>query len=177
MSRSSTIGIVAFSALCFATVAIGSAPAYAHTTGAYWEVPVDGYTADVGYDPMVFTAEQYTRFDFNLWKGATTSGESADFSQVWVRILRNTNTLLATGVFRQSVGPTTLLYVFPGLGDYSLDTSFRNADGDEIAHATFPISVGTGSAQGLRFSFLTFVVSTALSLLLGAFIGLRLRKM
>ena len=157
-----TFGIV----LVVATLFFGTRVS-AHTTGAYWETPVDGYAIDIGYDPAVITAGQYTRFDFNLWVGATTSAEIADFSQVWVRILHDKDTLLATGIFHQSIGPTTLLYTFPEAGAYLLDVSFRDADGNEIAAASFPIQTedSSGGAPVSEYGI------AAAALLIGAALG------
>ena len=127
--------------------------ASAHTTEASWEVPTGPYTADVGYDPPQFTAGQYERFDFTLWQGATTSGKVAQYPQIWVRITRGSDTLLATGIWTQPIGPTTLLYEFPAPGSYTLEASFRDAEGNDIAVETFPISV-SGSLGSVSLSLI-----------------------
>lgn len=149
--------------------------ASAHVTGSSWEIPVGKYTADIGYDPITFTAGVYTRFDFNLWVGTTTtdangivSGTPADFSQVWVRVLSQNSqeTLLATGIWKQPIGPTTLLYEFTLPGSYKLEASFRDADGNDIA--VVPTSITVSAAGRSIFSALGIPL---IALVLGAACG------
>ncbi len=121
--------------------------AHAHTTGASWNITSGPYTVDLGYNPLTFIAGEYASFDFLLWKGPANTGEQTDYAQVWVRIIRDKNTLLATGILHQTYGPTTLLYSFAEPGDYTLEASFRTESGDEIAVATFPLSVSPASDQ------------------------------
>jgi hypothetical protein len=141
--------------------------AQAHTTGAFWNAQDGPYTVDLGYDPASFTAGQYTRFDFLLWKGPADTGTSANFAQVWVRIMRTDgrSTLLATGIWKQPIGPTTLLYEFQEPGAYTMETSYRDADGNEIAVASFPISVAPPATS------LGTVVPLASSFIVGCFLG------
>lgn len=137
-----TIG-TAIGLFVFALLAM-TAPAFAHTTGSSWNVPSGPYTVDVGYDPITFVAGQYTRFDFLLWKGPANTSPPAPFDQVWIRIQKEDDTLLATGILKQSVGPTTLLYEFTQPGSYTLEASYRDADGNDIATSSFPITVEGG---------------------------------
>lgn len=123
-------------ALCFF-----SSGASAHTSGAAYEQKSGAYTTDIGYSPTIFTASDYASFDFLLWRGPVNTGEPADYAQVWVRIIHEKNTLLATGIFNQPFGPTGLLYDFARPGEYVLEASFRTEEGDEIASSTFPITV------------------------------------
>ena len=118
----------------------------AHTTEASWNVVAGEYTIDLGYDPVAIVTGSGQIFNFILWKGSDDTGTQVGYSHVWVRILRDNDTLLATGIAHQSIGPTTLLYTFDMPGAYTLEASFRNADGEDIASATFPIAVT--SAQG-----------------------------
>jgi hypothetical protein len=151
-----------------AIVSFVPALALAHTTGASWNAPSGPYTIDLGYDPTVFTAGQYSRFDFLLWRGPANTGQPAPFSQVWVRITRaGADTLLATGIWKQPVGPTTLLYEFTEPGSYTIETSYRDADGNDIATSSFPITVAVGSADA---SF-TIPLVAAIALLIGAALG------
>lgn len=126
--------------------------ASAHSTGASFTQPSGDYTIDVGYNPISFTAGDYASFDFLLWKGPASTptnpgGTPADYAQVWIRIIKDKNTLLATGVLHQQYGPTTLLYSFPEAGSYTMEASFRTASGDEIAVATVPLSVAQAAGQ------------------------------
>lgn len=147
------------------------AAAFAHTTGASWEAKVDSYLVDVGYDTTVFTAGDSSRFDFNLFDEKTRAQEG--FTHVWVRMIRDGTTLLATGIWHQPVGPTSLLYAFGEAGNYTLEVSFRDTDGNDIAVATFPITVvadsersGKFSGSSLLFSFMAGVLIAGFGLLL-----------
>ncbi len=144
--------------------------ASAHTTGASWNATSGPYTVDVGYDPVTFTAGQYTRFDFLLWNGPANTSDQKDFSQIWVRIVRDDNhTLLATGIWKQPVGPTTLLFEFAEAGSYTLEVSYRDRDGNDIAVAKFPITVSGGSGSSSLMSLLigvfAFIVGVGLTVI------------
>ena len=145
------------------------APLYvsAHSTGASWEQPVGTtYFIDVGYDPISITAGQSARFDFSLWSD-TVKTKPAKFDEVWTRVVsQDKNTLLATGIRRQPLGPTTLLYTFEQGGSYSLQVSFRTVTGDEIAAAVFPFTV----SQTVPLAYLFVIASGLLGALLGAFV-------
>ena len=123
-----------------------STSVYAHVTGASFNSTSSPYVFDIGYDPVTFTAGEYERFDFILRDEKT--GNPVPFDQIWVRITNDDNTLLATGLFHQTIGPTTLLYVFPAPGSYKVEPSFRDADGNEIAVTSFPITVTSGGGVG-----------------------------
>ena len=140
-------------------------PAHAHVTGASFTSTTTPYVVDIGYDPITFTAEESERFDFVLRDEKT--GNPVPFDQVWVRITDGDNTLLATGLLNQSIGPTTLLYVFGGPGEYKLQPSFRNADGDEIAAATFPISVAASSDTSFLSTYAPWLLFCVLGLIGG----------
>ena len=125
---------------------ISTSSASAHTIGASFESPSGEYLSDIGYDTITFDAGQSVRFDFNL-KQKTTK-DPVPFDQVWIRIVHNGDTLLATGIHQQVIGPTTLLFTFPEGGDYTLESSYRTGDeGDEIASSTFPISVSSTTSS------------------------------
>ncbi len=140
--------------------------ASAHTTGASWELPVGDYVVDVGYDPVQVVMGQYERFDFAVWKDAAKT-VPVNFAEVWTRVVKidTKETLLATGIREQPVGPTTLLYEFLVPGQYSLEVSFRDADGNEIVAASFPIAVSPG--EGARAGY----VVPAGCAFLGAIVG------
>jgi hypothetical protein len=134
--------------------------AHAHSTGAFWGVQDGAYTLDVGYEPATFVAGRYARFDFLLWKGPADTGTSEEFAQVWVRIMdADKQTLMAGGIWRQPYGPTTLVFTFAKPGQYVLETSYRDADGDDIAVATFPITVEADGHAGIPFGSIGFFVA------------------
>ena len=140
-------------------------PVYAHATGASLYATTSPYVIDVGYDPTVVFAGESTRFDFVL--ASEKTGASVPYSQVWIRIKDEEHTLLATGIFRQPFGPTTLLYVFPKPGTYTVQPSYRDADGNELAVASF--SVVVQSAQEGDSSRQILLLTGAL--LIGGLIG------
>lgn len=140
--------------------------AAAHSTGVSFERSAGEYVIDIGYDPSVFVTDDATRFEFLLSK----SGHAVDFDQVWVRIVRDKQTLLATGIVHQDLGPTTMLYVFKTPGNYTLEVSFR-MDGEEDIVASFPITVTAQNADYRSF------IAYALALLIGAAAGVLLVRM
>lgn len=141
----SILKMLNLTAVAFAIVLLsGATPVFAHGTESSWNIPSGSYTVDVGYDPSTFVAGQYTRFDFLLWRGGEKTNSSAAFNQVWIRIQKGGDTLLATGILKQPVGPTTLLYEFTTPGSYTLDASYRDAEGNDIATSSIPITVEGG---------------------------------
>lgn len=145
--------------LCAVAILFAGQDASAHSAGSSFEQRIGSYAVDIGYDATEFRAGQSVRFDFDL-KDAETQ-KDIDFAQVWVRIVREKETLLATGIFHQPIGPTTLLYTFPEQGNYTLEASFRTQNGGEIAMASFPVAVALSSGAGdwgaytsVPFSFL-----------------------
>ena len=162
----------AFVFACVVGFVASPAIATAHATGASYNQTIGAYTADIGYDPVTFTAGESTRFDFKLWKGATTSGEEAPFAQIWIRIVRDKNSVLATGLWDQPIGPTTLLYEFETPGNYVLEASYRDASGNDIAVASFPISVMAANQNSL----LANIAICASLIALGAFAGILVMK-
>ncbi len=109
----------------------------AHSLGASFEATSSPYRVDVGYDPVDFLAGDASRFDFDLRE---ESGPITDYDYVWVRITKEKKTLFATGIERQTLGPTTLVYTFDTPGDYVLHVSYRQG-ADVMAEASFPFTV------------------------------------
>lgn len=150
--------------------ALGTSTAGAHGSSTSWEVPVGQYVVDVGYEPEEFVAGQSTRFDFNLKQGSDEEALPAPFAEVWVRLKGVDATYLATGVRKQELGPTTLLYTFGKPGPYTLEVSFRDEGGKEVAATSLPISVADGDKGGTQSSW--FVYS-----MLGAILGVVLANL
>lgn len=140
--RYTTTTFIFFSLTLLSVLFPGSV--FAHTTGASFYSTTSPYVIDLGYDPVVAFSGESMRFDFVLSNEKT--GSSVPYAQVWLRIKDEHQTLLATGIFRQPFGPTTLLYVFPKPGTYTIQPSYRDKDGNELAVASFPIEVQ--STQG-----------------------------
>ena len=136
-----------FLTILFCTVFAFAAPASAHDTGFSYIATSSPYVIDIGYDPVAYVAGQSVRFDFVLRD--EKSGQNVSFDQVWVRVTNENNTKLATGLFRQPFGPTTLLYVFAPPGEYTLEASFRDVSGHELAVSSFPMVVLEGDSSSL----------------------------
>lgn len=136
-----------------------------HTAGASLEAESGNYLVDIGYDPEPLEAGTSALFDFSL-----LSRESqkvvVPYSHVWVRIRDAEGGIFASGIHRQAVGATTLLYVFPKEGVYTLEASFRGEDG-EVAEASFEVSVLPNSSQPFSES----ILFAPLMMLLGALFG------
>lgn len=109
----------------------------AHGLGASFEATSTPYIVDVGYDPVDFVAGYSSRFGLELLNEAR---DILEYDHAWVRITREGVTVLATGIAKQSLGPTTLLYVFQTPGEYTLHVSYRTEE-DVLAEASFPIQV------------------------------------
>src|SRR4051812_43990848 len=110
---------LAFS-IALTLVLVGTASA--HSTGLSWEKKAGSYLVDIGYDAPP-ALDHYSLFDFNL---EGQNEQSATFDQVWVRISDKEGAVLAFGLYRQLLGPSTLLYMFPHSGDFTLSASFRD---------------------------------------------------
>lgn len=138
----------------------------AHALGASFEATSTPYLIDVGYDPEVFETQRSARFDFELRD--LESRDYVTYDHVWVRIIREKRTLLATGVRRQDIGPTTLLYLFGEPGTYMLEVSYRRIDGEEFASTSFPLTVVPG-----KDDFPTWwIVPSIIALFVGAGISM-----
>jgi hypothetical protein len=111
----------------------------AHSLGVSLEAVDNGKLVDIGYDPPTLTAGASALFDISLRDPETK--DIVDFHHIWVRMQKERQTMFATGVAFQPLGPTTLLYAFPHPGEYTLDVSYRTAEGDTIARASFPLIV------------------------------------
>jgi hypothetical protein len=162
-----------FAAICISAALGLSGVAYAHSTGASFEQKNGAYVIDVGYDVSSFKAGEAVRFDFLLHDAADE--KDLDFNHVWVRMVNTSEkqTELATGIAHQSIGPTTLLYVFPSGGTYTLEPSFRDAAGEDIATTSITISVAPAEDAGFSTAS---IVGALLAAFAGMFVGYLLRK-
>lgn len=111
--------------------------AAAHGTGASLEKMVGEYKVDIGYDPPVLEAKDPIYFDFTL---LSETGERAEFSDIWVRVMKGKQTAFATGIHKPSFGNSTMIYMFPEGGEYELKVRFQN-EGEALAEASFPLAV------------------------------------
>jgi len=166
MNRISILFIV-----CAFTAGALSQVASAHTTGVPLEKSVGEYVIDVGTDASPIYAGNAIRFDFDL-KDAKTK-DSKTYAQTWVRITNaeSSRTWLATGLIRQPVGPSTLLYIFDTPGSYVLNVSFRDGNADEIASSSFPLTVAAVDSTPVSFNVVVFLVSLLVVLIGGFAVG------
>lgn len=149
-------------ALFIAASLLSPALAYAHGDGASFEATSSPYLIDVGYEPEEFVAGYASTFDFGL---SDEDGKDIEFETVWVRFTKDGKTYFATGLGKQLIGRTTLLYVFDSPGTYELHVSYRRG-GEEVAEAAFPFEVESGE-EGSTLP-LTAIIGFVLGALLGA---------
>lgn len=112
---------------------------HAHNSGASLEKLVPPYIVDIGYDPVSPVAGDRLLFDFTLVDTASTS---IPFDYVWVRIEKDSRTILATGITKATYGPTSLLYAIPDdlSGELKLFARYQKGD-DSLAEADFILAV------------------------------------
>lgn len=149
--------LLAYTIAVTAMVSLGGITASAHTVGLSWMATTSPYVIDIGYDPTEFHVGGAARFDFLLHH--EHGADNASYDHVWVRVIREEQTLLAVGVRKQSLGPTTLLYQFTEPGSYTLEASFRDIDGNDLAVKAFPltVTVGSSSSGGVSSGLMLFV--------------------
>lgn len=119
--------------LCFFAVPLTAA---AHPYGESFEKQTDEYLIDIGYNVTDFIANSSTLFEFDLLDGE----ELAEYEDVWVRISKGNQTVLATGVNKSDFGGARLTFVFPEPGEYEFSVRYQEGT-DALAEATFPINV------------------------------------
>jgi len=149
-------------AVATATVAtilfVGGTIASAHDFGSSFEEEVGDSLIDIGYSVEEFTDDSSVIFSFEI---KDETGAMADFSDVWVRIIKEQSTVFATGVHNARLGGALMTYKFPEVGEYELSVRYQN-DGKKVAEAVFPLTVGRGTtsskgAGGALYAALGFV--------------------
>jgi len=110
---------------------------FGHATGESLEQEVDGYLIDIGYSVTEFIANSAVVFEFNL---LNENDEFVDYSNVWLRIVKDDRTILATGIHNAEFGGARITYIFTEPGAYEISARYEEGV-DSIAEATFPIEV------------------------------------
>lgn len=112
----------------------------AHGTGVSYEETSGEYIVDIGYDPEFPQPEDRMVFDFGLFTDAKKV--PAEFEYVWVRIEHERRTLLATGVRRADLGPTSLLLALPRdiSGELVIHARYQKGD-DTLADVSFTLPI------------------------------------
>lgn len=120
-------------------VLIPAVPISAHTSGASLEAESGEYLIDIGYEPGDMYVGGRMVLDIEL---NDLDRKLTDFSRVWLRVARDKETLLATGVGKADLGPTTFMIRIPQEweGDIMLHVRYER-EGDGIATASFPLTV------------------------------------
>lgn len=110
----------------------------AHPTGYSFNKVVGARLIDIGYENDPFVANETSSFSFLLSDNKT--GDPIEFSDVWVRIERGTQTVFATGIYSSDLASPTLLYTFPTEGEYKLNVRYEKED-ESLAETVMPIKV------------------------------------
>lgn len=119
--------------------------AVAHLEGEVFSTEVDGKRVGMSINTAEPRAGESIRLDFSLEDVATD--EPLPFSDVWVRIMHDEQTLFASGIHRPEFGRTGLVYTFPDAGTYEIPLRFQH-DGETVAEATVPFEVGAVRNEG-----------------------------
>jgi hypothetical protein len=167
-----SISISILISFCFAVLLSGSL--YAHGTGESLEKIVGEYNVDIGYDPVMLEAASPSFFDFDLVTEET--GERAEFTDIWVRIVESKQTIFATGVHKPSLDNTTMVYTFPEGGEYEFKVRFQN-DGEALAEASFPLTIEKATTGAGLPGFIWLAAGVFVGAIAGFFAGfVRTRK-
>lgn len=159
------------SVLAISVFFISSTPVFAHGNGASFEKEIGNYSVDIGYDPEKLKSGLSERLDFGL--SDKVSGSTVAFSDVWVRIEKDKNTIFASGIHNPKFGKAGLLYTFPEVGTYTVSARFEDND-KIIVETSFDLAVSGSpkTAQTSPFSqqFVWGVFGVVLGLLLSKLI-------
>lgn len=140
----------------------------AHGDGASFEKEVGNYSIDIGYDPENPEAGEPARFDFKLFD--KSSGAVVAFSDVWVRIEKEKNTVFATGIHNPEFGKAGLLYSFPEAGTYTIFARFENGD-KTIVETSFDLDVINSSVVTGTPPFEQPLIWGILGIMIGLFLS------
>lgn len=111
--------------------------AFAHGGGESFEENVDGYLIDIGYNTDEFQAGQAVLFDFSL---ETSSEYNVEYTDIWVRILKDGKAVFASGIHNSSFGGARMTYTFPEEGKYELSVRYQKGS-EKLVSASFPLTV------------------------------------
>ena len=112
--------------------------ASAHSDESSFETRVGAYTVDIGYDPATAQAGERLLLDFKL---LDAQEYDVAYDQVWVRVEQSGNTILATGVARATLGPTTVLLLTPSeSGPLTISARYEKG-GKPLAESSFMLAV------------------------------------
>ena len=85
----------------------------AHVTGQTIENKVGDYLVDIGYDIKDITVGQSVTFDFNLL--TPNKDKEILFSDVWVRVVDDHQTVFASGIHKAPLGKSGMIFTLPNI--------------------------------------------------------------
>ena len=146
---------------------------YAHDGGRSLERQVGNYLIDIGYTPEELIAGKSAYFDFKLYEKGSSPG-SADYTQVWVRIEKDGETVFASGIANMNVGTVGMVYAFADGGEYTISARYEKGE-TVIVETAFALEVAD-EQKGVSFGVRevgTFVLGAVL--IAGVFVVYRRR--
>ncbi len=123
----------------FALLILAS-PAWAHGTEKVLNQDSGNYTLSLSYDPFELVLGEGVPLGFNI---SPKNGTSAvDYSNAYVKITppKGEDFIFAAPISKAEFGVTSVLFKFPGSGDYKISASFRRGT-DAIAETDFVLNV------------------------------------
>lgn len=165
MRRTTSTYIAVTIAVVTAALFVAIPFASAHEFGSSFEAEIEDGMIDIGYSVEEFTDDTSVIFDFEV---VDANKDEIPFTDVWVRLVRDKSTVLATGVHNADLGGSLLTYKFPSAGEYVLHARFQN-NGDKVAEAEFPLMVQRGvttrnGGSGALYAGMGFVGGMLLSI-------------
>lgn len=118
MRRTTSTYIAVTIAVVTAALFVAIPFASAHEFGSSFEAEIEDGMIDIGYSVEEFTDDTSVIFDFEV---VDANKDEIPFTDVWVRLVRDKSTVLATGVHNADLGGSLLTYKFPSAGStYSM---------------------------------------------------------
>ncbi len=123
----------------FALLILAS-PAWAHGTEKILNQDSGNYTLSLSYDPFELGLGGGVPIGFNI--SPKSSSGTVDFTSVYVKITppKEADFIFAAPISKSEFGETSVLFKFPGSGDYKISASFRRGT-DTIAETDFVLNV------------------------------------
>ncbi len=147
---------------------------FAHGSGGSFEKGIGNYLIDIGYDPEKPETGVPVRLDFELFDKILSA--DAPFSNVWVLIEKEKQTVFTSSIHRPEFGKTGLLYTFGEPGTYTISARFQNNE-DNIVETSFPLDVLSASPlDGKSSESDTSFLWGVFGLLVGAVLGFVIKR-
>lgn len=137
--------------------------AYAHDGGRSLERQIGNYLIDIGYTTEEIVAGKSVYFDFKLYE-KKPAPKSTDYTQVWVRIEKNGETVFASGIANMNLGTVGMVYTFADGGEYTISVRYEKRE-TVLVETEFPLEVAD-EQKGISFGIRevgTFVLGAVLT--------------